>query len=43
MFRSTFRYTDEIINNLVEIASAREVILNSYLVPKWGYRAGERL
>ncbi len=24
-----------IVNNLVEITSARELILNAYLVPKW--------
>lgn len=35
MFQPNFRYTNKIVNNLVEIASAREVILNAYLVPKW--------
>lgn len=35
MFKPHFSYTTKIVNNLVEIASAREVILNSYLVPKW--------
>ena len=35
MFEPNVRYTNKIVNNLVEIASAREVILNSYLVPKW--------
>ncbi len=35
MFNPNFKYTHKIVNNLVEIASAREVILNSYLVPKW--------
>ncbi len=35
MFNPNFRYTNKIVNNLVEIASARETVLNSYLVPKW--------
>ena len=35
MFKPKFRYTDSIVNNLVEITSARELILNAYLVPKW--------
>jgi len=35
MFTPNFRYTNRIVNNLVEITSAREIILNSYLVPKW--------
>ncbi len=35
MFNPNFKYTHKIVNNLVEIASAREVVLNSYLVPKW--------
>ena len=35
MFEPKFKYTHNIVNNLVEIASARELILNSYLVPKW--------
>lgn len=35
MFKPNFRYTNKIVKNLVEIASAREVVLNSYLVPKW--------
>ena len=35
MFTPNFRYTNRIVNNLVEITSARETILNSYLVPKW--------
>ncbi|UCE39570.1 MAG: Fic family protein, partial [Thermoplasmata archaeon] len=35
MFVPKFNYTNNIVNNLVEIASAREPILNSYLVPKW--------
>jgi Fic family protein len=35
MFKPHFSYTNKIVNNLAQIASAREVILNSYLVPKW--------
>ena len=35
MFNPNFTYTHKIVNNLVEIASARESVLNSYLVPKW--------
>lgn len=35
MFKPKFSYTNEIVNNLIEITSAREIILNAYLVPKW--------
>jgi Fic family protein len=35
MFKPQFNYTNKIVNNLVEIASAREVILKSYLIPRW--------
>jgi Fic family protein len=35
MFKPQFRYTDKIVNNLTLIAVAREVILNSPLIPKW--------
>ncbi len=35
MFNPNFKYTHKIVNNLVQIASAREAVLNSYLVPKW--------
>jgi Fic family protein len=35
MFKPNFNYTNKIVKNLVDIASAREVILNSYLIPKW--------
>lgn len=35
MFKPKFSYTHTIVNNLVEITSAREIILNAYLVPKW--------
>ncbi len=35
MFKPKFNYTHKIVNNLVEITSARELILNAYLVPKW--------
>lgn len=35
MFSPNFNYTHRIVKNLVDIASAREIILNAYLVPKW--------
>ncbi len=35
IFNPNFRYTHKIVKNLVKIASAREIVLNSYLVPKW--------
>ena len=35
MFKPQFSYTSKIVNNLVEIASARAIILTAYLVPKW--------
>ena len=35
MFTPNFTYTHKIVKNLVDIASAREIILNAYLVPKW--------
>jgi Fic family protein len=35
LFNPNFKYTHKIVNNLVQIASARESVLNSYLVPKW--------
>jgi Fic family protein len=35
LFNPNFNYTHKIVNNLVQIASAREAVLNSYLVPKW--------
>ena len=35
MFKPNFRYTDKMVNNLAQIAVAREVILNSPLIPKW--------
>ena len=35
MIKPVFRYTSKIVNNLIEITSAREIILNSYLIPKW--------
>jgi Fic family protein len=34
-FNPNFKYTTAVVNNLVEITSAREIILNAYLVPKW--------
>lgn len=35
MFEPNFKYTHKIVDNLVEITSARELILNAYLIPKW--------
>ncbi len=35
IFKPNFKYTDKIVKNLVDIASARETVINSYLVPKW--------
>lgn len=35
MIKPVFKYTNKIVNKLVEIISAREVILYSYLIPKW--------
>lgn len=35
MFKPNFRYTARLVNDLTKIAVARELILNSPLVPKW--------
>lgn len=35
MFKPNFRYTNIIVNNLTRISTAREVILNSFFIPKW--------
>jgi len=35
MFQPNFKYTHRIVNLLSEISAAREVILNSPLIPKW--------
>ncbi len=35
MFKPNFRYNDRIVNNLTQVAVARELILNSPLIPKW--------
>jgi Fic family protein len=35
MFKPNFRYTHKIVNNLTQIASARDLILNSPMIPKW--------
>ena len=35
MFKPNFNYTHKIVNNLTQIAVARELILNSPLIPKW--------
>ena len=35
MFQPNFRYIDKIVNNLTQIAVARELIINSPFIPKW--------
>ena len=35
MFKPNFKYTHEIVNLLSKISAAREVILNSPLIPRW--------
>jgi Fic family protein len=35
MFKPNFQYTDKIVNDLTQIAVARELILNSPFIPKW--------
>lgn len=35
MFKPKFSYTNKIVNFLTKISSARELILNSPLIPKW--------
>lgn len=35
MFKPKFKYTNKIVNFLTKISSARELILNSPLIPKW--------
>jgi Fic family protein len=35
MFQPNFKYTNKIVNLLSKISAAREVILNSPLIPKW--------
>jgi len=35
MFEPNFTYTDAIVNRLVEITSARDAVVNAYMVPKW--------
>ena len=35
MFEPNFRYTNKIVRLLTRISAAREVILNSPLIPKW--------
>lgn len=34
MFKPNFRYTDKIVNELTQIAAARELVLNSPFIPK---------
>ncbi|MFP3909356.1 MAG: Fic family protein [Archaeoglobaceae archaeon] len=35
MFQPNFAYTDKIVNNLIEITSARDTVLNAYIIPRW--------
>jgi Fic family protein len=35
MFKPKFRYTNKVVNLLTKISSARDLILNSPLIPKW--------
>lgn len=35
MFKPRFKYTNTIVNGLTRISAAREIILNSPLIPKW--------
>src|SRR4030067_1292257 len=35
MFKPNFQYTHKIVNHLTQISVARELILNSLLIPKW--------
>lgn len=35
MFKPNFKYTQQIVNNLLKITQARETILRSRLIPKW--------
>ncbi len=35
MFNPNFKYTNKIVNHLLQITSARDVILNARIVPKW--------
>jgi len=35
MFKPNFKYTNKIVNGLVKISIARELVLNSPFIPKW--------
>jgi len=35
MFKTNFKITNKIINNIVDISAARELILNASLLPQW--------
>ena len=35
MFKPNFRYVNKIVRSLTKISAAREVILNSPLIPRW--------
>jgi len=35
IFQPKFKYTHQIVNNLIKITQARELILNAKIIPKW--------
>src|SRR3989338_9644002 len=35
MFKPNFKYTQQIVNNLLNITQYRDIILNSKIIPKW--------
>ena len=35
MFKPNYQYTDKIVGDFVQIADARELVLNSPFIPKW--------
>ncbi len=35
MYKPEFNYTHKIVNNIADVASARETILNVYIVPSY--------
>ncbi|HAS92658.1 MAG TPA: hypothetical protein DCS12_10660 [Clostridiales bacterium] len=35
MFKPNFKYTNKIVNNLIKVSVARELIMNSPFIPKW--------
>ena len=36
IFQPKFKYTQRIVNNLLKITQARDVVLNTKIIPKWG-------